>query len=143
MFAKYRRSLECAIDRIDNETLLIFHHVSASFSCKSAFSDLDLELSAYADEECTSRIGINLKSILTLESLNEEQHNIYLKWIHNCKQHAWPVLHYCASHKDSEQSIKLDICRSILLPLSELHWRTVSVHSLINNRIFHVMNSLK
>jgi hypothetical protein len=117
MFAKYKRRFEYAIDRLDVDFHFVFHRASTGFCSKSALSDLNFELTAYANDSGTARFGIKFKQMVTLESLNEEQHFDYLGWINSCKNHPWPIVH-CESHKVTENSVMLDLCRSILVPLS-------------------------
>lgn len=69
--------LNYAIDRIDAEFHFGFHHVTTNFSVKSSLSKLDFDLAAYVDDTATSRIVICLKSIITLDSLNEEHHLMF------------------------------------------------------------------
>lgn len=54
MFAKYRRRLEYAIERINANNLFVYHHVSSSFHSRSSFSGLKLDLAACIDDDYVS-----------------------------------------------------------------------------------------
>ena len=111
----YRRRFEY---RIDADFRFGFHHMTTNFFVKSLLSRLDFDLAAYVDDTASSWIAIGLKSIITLDSLNEEHHFDVLKWISNCKKHLWPPPRF-GQHKVSEYSVMLDIAWHILVPLCQ------------------------
>lgn len=115
-FATYRRHFEYAIDRIDANFSFVFYRMSTYFCSNSALSDLDFQIAAHTSEDCKFRLRICFKKLITLKALNDEEHFDYLKWIKNCRQHSWPPFSF-VRQKESENSVMLDICRYILVPL--------------------------
>jgi hypothetical protein len=115
---KLAASLHYALERVSETTAFVFHQVDPEFSPYGNFSSVTLKLKVHTDLEKRCKLAMPFDDLFKVacEATNPELDKAR-KFIHRCKRICWPPFHSNPKHKDSENSVMLEIASQILVHL--------------------------